>query len=231
MRKLSLMLVAILVLSLSSVVLAANWEDGNWEAWSDVSGRSYQYAKVFVEDGEIIAVTLREFTWLGVEKDWFSYSWEQAVDAAQTLGVEFVAAQGPDIDMVSGATSSSTGWKQAVERALVKADPAAREAQGEYFDGTFFGRSHTGGRRYYETVWVTIENDQIVDLKFDRVLEDGEFLDPDDYGWPLEQARETYRKAAIESEPGYVDTISGATGSSLMWNVAVRDALDRARVR
>jgi uncharacterized protein with FMN-binding domain len=62
------------------------------------------------------------------------------------------------------------------------------------------------------------------------VLADHSIQDPEEYGWPLEMAREAYKEAALVSEPGYVDTISGATGLTQMLNIAVRDALDKALI-
>ena len=37
-----------------------------------------------------------------------------------------------------------------------------------------------------------------------------------------EAARDAYKQAAMEQTPGFVDTISGATGLTYMSNIAVR---------
>ncbi|NLM40637.1 MAG: FMN-binding protein [Firmicutes bacterium] len=230
MKRLSFVLALVLLLSLSVGAFAGNWIDGTYEGYSDAGARSFQYAKVYIENGEIVAVTLREFTDKYLEKDPNNYNWPQFGEALRTLGARFVEAQGTDVDIVTGATGSSTGWIQAVERALVKASPD--KPSNKYFDGTFMGRSHYDGNRgYYKVVWVTIENDKIVDYKVQRVLPDGTIQDPAEYNWPLEQAREAYKKAAMESTPGFVDTISGATGLTYMSNIAVRDALDAASIQ
>lgn len=230
MKKLSLVLALLLVFSVSLVSQAA-WVDGTYEAWSDASAKSIQSAKVFIEDGKIVAVVLREFTDKHVEKDWSTYRWPQAGEAARTLGAQFVKNQSAEVDIVTGATGSSTGWIKAVERALVMASDT--KPANKYFDGTFLGRSETssyGG--YYKVVWVTLKDDKIVDYKAQRVLPDLTIQDPsvDVYGWPLEMARESYKEAAIASEPGYVDTITGATGLTAQSNHAVRDALDKALI-
>ncbi|MDI9484814.1 MAG: hypothetical protein QM372_05005 [Bacillota bacterium] len=228
MKRLSLVLSLVLVLSLSLAAHAA-YIDGTYEAWSDAGARSIQSSKVFIEDGKIVAVILREFTDRHVEKDWSTYPYPEAGEAARSFGAQFVANQSAEADIISGATGSCTGWIQATERALIKAS-ADKPAQ-KYFDGTFLGRSDTssyGG--YYKVVWVTLENDKIVDLKVQRVLADHSIQDPEEYGWPLEMAREAYKEAALVSEPGYVDTISGATGLTQMLNIAVRDALDKALI-
>lgn len=233
MKKLTVLLALLLAFTMSSAALANNWVDGVYDAWSDAGSNSVKYAKVFIEDGAIAAVILREFTSRFVEKDWASYSWEEARVAAQTLPLAFVEAQGPDVDVVSGATSSSQGYMQAVERALVKADPDAMTGR-TYFDGTFLGRSHAGSRQYYEVVWVTIENDEVVSIdRIERVNSDHSFQDVEAYdqNWPLSLARADFMENAPNAEPGFLDTISGATGSTFMWNIAVRDALDNARIR
>lgn len=226
MKRLSLVFTLILVLSLSLVAQAA-YVDGTYEAWSDASDKSIQSSKVFIEDGKIVAVILREYTDKHVEKDWSTYPWPQAGEAARTLGAQFVANQAAEADIVTGATGSSIGWIQATERALIKASGV--EPTTKYFDGTFLGRSETSSYgQYYKVVWVTIKDDKIVDYKVQRVLPDHTIQDPAEYGWPLEMARDAYREAALEAEPGFVDVISGATGLTHQSNHAVRDALDKA---
>lgn len=225
MKRFSLLLALVLVFASAGSVFAGELADGSYVGYSDASAKSYNYAKVFINGGEITGVVLREFTNKDVEKDWTTYPWENAATAAQTLGAQFIENQSAEADMVSGATGSSTGYIQAVERALAV---ASGDVEGKYFDGTFLGRSHASARGYYEIVWVTIEDDQIVDIDFERVLPDHSILDPADYNFPLEQARQQYKNEAIEGNTAQVDTISGATGSTGMWNVAVQDALDKA---
>ncbi len=228
MKKLSFILTLVLVLSLSLVSQAA-YVDGTYEAWSDAGPKSIQSSKVFIEDGKIVAVVLREYTDKHVEKDFSTYSWPQAGEAARTLGAQFVKNQAAEADIITGATGSSTGWIQATERALIKASDVA--PANIYFDGTFLGRSETSSYgQYYKVVWVTLKDDKIVDYKSQRVLPDGTIQDPSTevYGWPLEMARDAYKEAAIKAEPGYVDVISGATGLTHQSNHAVRDALDKA---
>lgn len=231
MKRLYLVLTLVLVLSFTFVSQAA-WIDGTYEAWSDAGPKSIQSAKVFIEDGKIVAVVLREFTDKHVEKDWSTYPWPQAGEAARTLGLQFVKNQAAQADIVTGATHSSEGWIQAVERALVKASDT--KPSNEYFDGVFLGRSETSSYgQYYKVVWVTLKDDKIVDYSVQRVLPDHTIQDPsvEVYGWPLEIARENYKEAAINSEPGYVDVITGATGLTHQSNHAVRDALDKARIK
>ena len=223
----SIMVISLLISS--TLVSAANWVDGTYEGWSDASARSINYAKVFIENGDITAVILREFTNLLVEKDFAVYPWEQAKEAYQTMGQKFIEAQSHDIDIITGATGSSVGYIQAVERALMKAEPHAK--LGKYFDGVFFGRSDYTGRKYYEVVRVTIKDDKIENVAFDRILSDFSQQDPAEYGWPLEMAWESYSEAAKEAVPGFVDTITGATGITKTGNIAVRDALDRASTK
>lgn len=228
MRKLSLLLVLLLVLSLSAVSFA-QWVDGTYEGWSDAARNSHKHAKVYIQEGKIVGVTLREFTARDVEKDWNTYSWEQAKTAAQQLPGKFVANQSAVVDIVTGATSSSEGYMQAVERALLKATPGT---QSKYFDGVFLGRSNMNVRGYYEVMWVQIQNDQVVDItRIERVLPDMTFLNLEDYNWALGAARSAYINEAKAANPGEVDIMTGATTSFVMWNLGVKDALDKARIR
>ncbi len=228
MKKLTVVLALILVFAVGA---QAAWVDGTYEGWSDAADTGTQYAKVFIENGEIVAVILREFTDKHIEKDFATYPWPEAGEAARTLGAQFVANQAAEADVVTKATGSCVGWIQAVDRALVKA--SADKPANEFFDGVFLGRSEISGYGgYYKVVWVTLKDDKIVDYKVQRVLPDHTIQDPsiEVYQWPLELAREGYKEAAIESKPGYVDIISGATGLTIQSNHAVRDALDKARI-
>lgn len=234
MKRLSVLLAIIMLIASTSLVSAANWKDGTYEAWSDASDKSMNYAKVFIKDGKITGVILREYNNYLVEKDYASYPFQLYREALRTHAPKYVAAQGADVDLVTSATGSTTGWNQAVERALLKADPNYNPGK-TYFDGTFMGRSETGDRNYYEVVWVTIKDDKIVDMKFQRVsMEPTELkiVELEDYPWPLlGPAREQYKENAIKAAPGEADLVTGATGSSKMWDNAVLDALDRARIR
>ncbi len=225
----SFIMVIIALLILSTFVTAANLVDGTYEGWSDASDKSINYAKVFVENGKMVAVILKEYTNLLIEKDFSVYPWPQAKEAYQTMGQKFVQAQSHEIDMITGATGSSKGYIQAVERALLKANPDAK--LGKYFDGVYFGSSGFNEFQYYEVVKVTIKNDKVENVSFERILSDFSFQDPQEYGWPLEFAWEAYSDAAKDAVPGFVDGLTGATGICLSGNIAVRDALDRASTK
>lgn len=230
MKKLSLVLALLLVFSLTLVSQAA-WVDGTYEGWADATSNGTQSAKVFIEDGKIVAVILREWTQNHVEKNFSTYPWPEAGEAARTMGGQFVANQAAKADTITKATHSGEGYIQAVERALVSA--SATKPANKYFDGTFLGQSEVSSYgQYYKVVWVTLKDDKIVDYKVARVLPDHSIQNPsmEAYGWPLELARESYKEAALKAVPGYVDIISGATGLVIQSNHAVRDALDKALI-
>ena len=157
MKKLSLLLAVVLVLSFS-VLSHAQYIDGTYEGWGDAGDKSICYAKVFIEDGKIVGVILREFNDRMVEKDWTTYPWPQAAEAARTLGLQFVENQAAKADIITGATGSSTGYIQAVERALIKASP--NKPNQKYFDGVFMGRSDVASRGYAAAQLLTFEKYQ-----------------------------------------------------------------------
>jgi len=228
MKKAFVLAIMVLLIG-SSFVSAANWVDGTYEAWSDAGPQSIGYAKVTIENGKIVSIILREYTNILVEKDFKVYPWPEAAEANRVIGQKIVEAQSTNVDIITKATGSSTMYIQAVERALMKADPNAK--LGKYFDGVFYGRSHWDSHGYYELVKVTIKNDKIEDIQFQRVLTDYTLLDPADYKWPLEEYWQKYTEQAKVSEPGFVDVITGATGLTLTANMAVRDALSRATTK
>ena len=78
--------------------------------------------------------------------------------AGNTLIQQILDAQSTDIDGVSGATVTSKGVEDAVQKALDQATGAVASA-GAIADGTYTGTAH--GSRSEITVQVTVENNEI----------------------------------------------------------------------
>ncbi|MFW6036136.1 MAG: FMN-binding protein [Halothermotrichaceae bacterium] len=94
--------------------------NGKYLGVSDASGRgSVGVAWVTVSDGVVTDVQLAEYSDGEAKGD--DYSYDNFHNAKETMPERFVEADSYDVDTYSGATGSSTRWKQAVLRALVKA--------------------------------------------------------------------------------------------------------------
>lgn len=219
-----------------------DYRDGVYTAVSQFN-RGYVEATVTISGGVITNVEIVEFTDLGVEKIYEDYHQRFPVleDAHTTLAADMAENNTWDVDVVTGATSTSEKAKEAVKFALIKA--AYDEPENTYFNGTFFGMSEVG-ERGWGIAHVTIENDEIIDIRLEETTaardEDGDpvfdsvgrqvfELKDEDYSYDaFHEAREAIAKSILDAQSPDVDTYTGATGSADMWMEAVRNALDNA---
>ncbi len=147
---------------------------------------------------------------------------------------EIISTQSLEVDVVSGATYSSRGIISAVRNALTGEEDAGETAetetgQGEttvetvtdaaaYNDGTYYG-SATGFRGLI-TVKVVIENGQIASIEITDSSDDTAYLN----------RASALIASILSSQSTNVDTVSGATYSSVGIINAVRNALAQAAV-
>ncbi|MCC5910703.1 MAG: FMN-binding protein [Clostridiaceae bacterium] len=205
------------------------YNDGTYTAVSDANTRGYNMATITIENDVIVNVELEEFQAMNNPKP-EDYSYEAYHEAKDVLPERFVEANGTAVEVVTNATSSTTKWQQAVERALEKAlvEPASTN---EYFDGVFFGASEVG-ERGTKFARVTIENDTIIEVELtETTIPDGEenFKD-EDYGFDTwHEAVEAMPARFVEANGTDVEIFTGATSSSTGWMEAVEDALENAR--
>ncbi len=226
MKKLFVAVLALaFVVSFSVAGMAdGHLEDGDYVGFSEANDRGYVEAHVTVEGHEIVAVELIEITDTGEAKD-EEYGYDTWHEAMEVLPERFVEANSADVDVFSGATSTSEKAMGAVEMALAKA-----EGQ-EVFEGTFLGYSEFSDRGGRGLAWVTVEAGEIVDVRLEELQEDdGELVYKDsDYGYDTwHEAQEELTSSFVEANSADVDVFSGATSSSGMWSEAVAEALNKA---
>lgn len=216
-----------IVLALSAIAYAQSvpeYKNGRYIAVSDATQHGYVMAVVTVADNRITDVRLTEIDGAGNPKP-ATYPWEPYHTAMEQLPQRFIEGNAADIDIVTGATSTSQKAIQAVARALLKAtDPGP----GRYFDGTFFGRSAADDHGY-GTALVTIKDDQIVAVVLGEINADGSVKNYDEY--PHEttvKGKTEMEQRIVEAGNTDVDMITGATGSSQKWISAVQNALRMA---
>ncbi len=208
-----------------NVMAAGHMEDGIYTGYSSASDRAYVEANVSIQDGAIVNVELTEWRNTGIAKD-EDYGWDEFHEAMEVLPERFVEANSADVDIITGATSTSEMAIEAVEMALTKAENV------RYMDGRFMGHSSVSSRGGLGVAWVTLEDGEIVDVKLEEVQEqDGErVLKDEDYGWDeFHEAREEMPEWFVDANSPFVDVYTEATGSSNMWMEAVADALSKAR--
>jgi len=96
--------------------------DGTFFGRSAADDHGYGTALVTIKDDTIVAVTLNEVQADGTWKDFATYPWEPTVVGKTQLEEAFVAANGVEVDLITGSTSSSTKWIAAVTNALKSAE-------------------------------------------------------------------------------------------------------------
>lgn len=96
--------------------------DGTFFGRSAADDHGYGTALVTIKDDKIVGVTLGEVLPDGTWKDFSTYPWEPAVEGKAAMEEAFVAAGGVEVDLITGATSSSEKWIAAVTNALKSAE-------------------------------------------------------------------------------------------------------------
>lgn len=206
------------------------YNDGTYKGISVADDKGFATAEVTVKGDKITQVKLAEFSGLAAEKDFSTYEWKPAVEANQKLPERFIGKVDADVEIYTGATSSSKKYISAVSSALEKAKKKP-DITTAYFDGTFMGKSAADAQGYGLAL-VTIEKDKITKVKLMEVTESNELKDFATYSYtPVIQAKEKLEKAFVEKNSPQVDAFTGATISSQKWIEAVANALAAARVR
>ncbi len=197
-----------------------------YQGYSQADENGYVKAEVSLENGEIVGVNLTEYDEMAREKG-DDYDWKEWHEAMEELPQRFVEAGDSEVEVISGATSTSEKAIEAVEMALDRSDGE------EYFSGTFMGISSMV-ERGWGVAWVTVEVDEeapegyrIDDLRLEEVSGD-QFKD-EDYGWEeFHAAQQEIADRMKEADTYEVETYTGATGSSELWQEAVEEALEKA---
>lgn len=209
------------------------YNDGSYKGTSTADSYGYAVAEVVIRKDRIVSVNLIEITEKGEQKDYETYPYPQAKTANETMARRFVEKNSAEVDVVAGATNSSSKYILAVKHALEKARKKPLVTT-RYFDGTYMGVSAKDeyGRGI---AWVTIQNDRITKVVLEEVMPDGKFKFSDigsAYSYPrVLEARDVMQRRFAEANGPNVDAFSGATQTSKKWVDAVTDALNNAFVR
>ena len=195
--------------------------DGTFTAASHANERGYVTAEVTIANDEITAVSLTEYDALAEAKG-DDYGLDEWHEAMEELPGRFEESNSAEVDVVSGATSTSEKAMDAVAKALARS-----EGFTGTFDGTFMGASDVSERGGWGIALVTLEDGDIVEVSLKEVAE-GEFKD-EDYGYETwHEAADEMPERFVEANSPEVDVFTEATGSSQMWIQAVERALAKA---
>ena len=173
------------------------------------------------EAGLTVSVTVDESGITAVDLDLSNETPEIGGAAKDALTEQIMAAQGADIDGVSGATETSTGVKLALTEALNAAAGVEAAEKQAVADGTYSGTAPSFGLVGPLTAEVTFENGRIADIK---VVSETDSLTGEWFG----SAETLLIPRIIEAQSLAVDSITGATTSSGGIRNAVAAAIDAA---
>lgn len=215
--------------------------DGRFAAASDRESRGWGIAIVTVEDGDIVEVELEEVTLdeqYGFPKDSSlkgeDYHYDAFHEAKEELPAQFVEANSPEVDIYSGATSSSSKWQQAVARSLAKAGVyervvgASEESRGftkaeiildgdEFVDVGINEYTNLGEIKGVDTEYLTES----------RIESWGNRIDSDileEYSSHVEMQKELANRIS-EANSTDIDILTGATSTTNQAVEAVENAL------
>ncbi|MEU5252158.1 FMN-binding protein [Streptomyces longwoodensis] len=151
-------------------------------------------------------------------------------DAVPKLNQEAVAAQGADIDAVSGATYTSAGYRQSLQSAIdkAKAAPAPSAPASQSGGGAAAGAARTVTGAVAQTqygpvqVRVTVSGGRISAAEAVQAPKGGE----SDRKTALAVPR--LNREAVAAGSADIDSVSGATYTSEGYKKSLQSALDRA---
>ncbi|KUN37071.1 FMN-binding protein [Streptomyces longwoodensis] len=147
-------------------------------------------------------------------------------DAVPKLNQEAVAAQGADIDAVSGATYTSAGYRQSLQSAIDKAKAAPAPSAPASQSGGGAARTVTGAVAQTQygpvQVRVTVSGGRITAAQAVQAPKGGE----SDQKTALAVPR--LNREAVAAGSADIDSVSGATYTSEGYKKSLQSALDRA---
>ncbi|MBL3665918.1 FMN-binding protein [Streptomyces sp. M2CJ-2] len=150
-------------------------------------------------------------------------------NAVPKLNQAVIAAQSGEIDAVSGATYTSTGYKKSLQSALDKARAAAPAGSGQgaenaqaLGDGTVTGDA---AQTQYGAVQVriTVQGGKITEAEAVQSPKGGQSDQINANAVPK------LNQAVIAAQSGEIDAVSGATYTSTGYKKSLQSALDKAR--
>ena len=194
---LAIVLALSLCLSLSAAALAGG----------PYTPGTYSASEAGHEPGVTVTVTVDENSITDVAVDASHETVAIGGAAADELAAQILAAQGSEIDGVTGATETSAAVRRAAAAALAEAAGSEAGEKTPVADGTYSGRAPAFGLVSQMVCDVTFENGAITAIE---VVEES---DSQTGEW-FANAKELLIPRLLESQSLEVDAITGATASS-----------------
>ncbi|CAM5564095.1 MULTISPECIES: FMN-binding protein [Streptomyces] len=156
-------------------------------------------------------------------------------NAVPKLNQAVVAAQGADIDAVSGATYTSAGYKESLQSAIDKAKAAGGSSQGSGSQGSGSG-SQGSGAAQARTVTGSVAQTQYGAVQVRITVSGGKITRAETVQAPkggqsdqiTANAVPKLNQAAVTAGSADIDAVSGATYTSAGYKESLQSALDQA---
>ncbi|MFE7443855.1 FMN-binding protein [Streptomyces chartreusis] len=159
-------------------------------------------------------------------------------NAVPKLNQAVVAAQGADIDAVSGATYTSAGYKESLQSAIDKAKAAGGSSQGSgsQGSGTEGSGSQGSGATQAKTVTGSVAQTQYGAVQVRITVSGGKITQAETVQAPkggqsdriTANAVPKLNQAAVTAGSADIDAVSGATYTSAGYKESLQSALDQA---
>ncbi|MFF0736647.1 FMN-binding protein [Streptomyces chartreusis] len=154
-------------------------------------------------------------------------------NAVPKLNQAVVAAQGADIDAVSGATYTSAGYKESLQSAIDKAKAAGGSSQGSGSQGS---GSQGSGAAQAKTVTGSVAQTQYGAVQVRITVSGGKITQAETVQAPkggqsdqiTANAVPKLNQAAVTAGSADIDAVSGATYTSAGYKESLQSALDQA---
>lgn len=163
------------------------YQDGVYVTYGDAYSKGTEGAKVKIKDGKVADVELLRTSPKLIDRDVrinYSGLW-QAYEPIESSLRGKTREQAAEVDVVSGATRSSNGWKLAVDRAFARAQ-VEKPAAEIYFAGEHMGVDPEG--KYM--VFANYDTTRLLGVKVYPLNEKGEAVD--ETAMTAEQAKTVY---------------------------------------
>ncbi|WCH95714.1 FMN-binding protein [Streptomyces moderatus] len=159
-------------------------------------------------------------------------------NAVPKLNQAVVAAQGADIDAVSGATYTSAGYKESLQSAIDKAKAAGGSSQGagSQGSGSEGSGSQGSGAAQAKTVTGSVAQTQYGAVQVRITVSGGKITQAETVQAPkggqsdriTANAVPKLNQAAVTAGSADIDAVSGATYTSAGYKESLQSALDQA---
>lgn len=209
----------------ASINNTSAYVDGFYSSYGTARSVGVERADVVIRNGKLVDVKLFRLGTNLIDRGATAYAEVVKANAPMTAKLlangSYIANYDEKVDGISGATESSHGWNQAVERAFEKALKVSPE--GKYFDGKFAGVDNQSK----VLLLVDVADDQVTAIKLSMFGTDGKII-ADDKRTDAQKSLVDQLTAGLLANGVDTADIAGQEAVSAAAKAALTDALTNA---